>query len=66
MMSDSDFEEEEKSPNKKVPKKLPKAKKLRLDSAQHHHLNHGQLIKYWISLTWDDFKILGQDLIENF
>jgi hypothetical protein len=58
MMSDSDFEEEEKSPNKKVTKKLPKAKKLRLDSAQHHHLNHGKLLKYYMSITLDNLKIL--------
>ena len=42
MMSDSDFEEEEKSQTKKVPKKLPKIKKPRLDSNQQHHFNHGQ------------------------
>ena len=48
MLSDSDFEEEEKSPAKKVPKKLPKTKKLRLDSTQQHHFNHGQLMKHWM------------------
>jgi len=46
-MSDSDFDEEEKSPTKKVHKKLPKIKKPRLDSTQQHHFNHGQFLKYY-------------------